>query len=662
VILFPLPTAQLAERPHAARLLALAAGACLMSAGLAAHAQIQPSGATPTNVATGANGRQIITPAAPKNDVSYNAFSRFDVTAAGATFANAEVRARTIVGEVFSPLPSRIEGPVAVDGPRANLILANQNGIRVNGGSFVNFGSLALTTGEVTLRDVQLTPDATQRYVDLRTRQGDIQIEAGGLDANVVRLELNAKKIGIGGPITNAFTSATALTRLVPGNSDASFDTQASPTDNLTPWLTYKAQPADVPAVSGIALDITAGSSIRSGRVEIIVTDQGAGVRNAGTLSATAGDFRLTATGQVEQAGGRIESVGDIRVRAKDFHQFSEGARQSAVVAGASLRIDTEHAIRNDGGVIQGQTRSGVDADTPYAVFLNAGTTVEIATPVMAKEGAVVFGGADDVMIRGQQGIRIANARIVSNGQLRVQSKGALSVDSLHVDGAARKDWSSGNWLRRKDGFVVDRGALADADHQAYLVSEGDMTIRVGSVQNNGGTMFSNAGRLDVEAATDVTNRALAVGSFDFSKRCVLFICRQKAQSTEALVGGQVSAGTTLRIKAGGTILNEGGQFLSIGDQEIDGAQNIARAIPIQQALVRADGLKALFGDTWARLYATDQGGGFTSQQGKLIFRGATRQEGGIFAARDGVEGAIEVVRLPQRTPVTLEDHLGIFR
>lgn len=630
-----------------------------------AHAQIQAQGSTATRVSAGVNGRQIITPAAPRNDVSYNAFSRFDVTSAGATFANAEVRARTIVGEVFSPLPSRIEGPIEVEGPRANLILANQNGIRVNGGSFINFGSLALTTGEVSLRDVQHTPDATQRYVDLRTRGGDIQIEAGGLQANVIRLELNAKKIGIAGPITNAFTSATAVTRVASGSSDASFDTLASPTDNLTPWLTYKAPSSDAsatPAPSGIAIDITAGSSIRSGRVELVVTDAGAGVRNAGALTATSGDFRLTSTGQVEQIGGRFEASGDIRIKAKSFTQSNDGDRQSAVVAGASTRIDTEQAIRNDGGVIQGQARSATDAETPYAVFLNAGTTVEVTTPVHAKEGAIVFGAADDVQIYGKEGVRIANARVLSNGRLHIESEQVLDIDTLHLDGAPRKDWSSGNWFQRKEGFVVDRGTLADVDHQAYLVSNGDMTIKAGAVHNAGGTIFSNAGKVDIDSATDVTNRALVTGAFQLSQRCFLFICRQKANSTEQLVGGQISAGATLHIKANGTILNEGGQFLSVGDQEIDGAQNIARAIPIQHALVRADGLKAVFGDTWARLYAIDQGGSFTAQQGRLILKGATRQEGGFFLAKDGVQGAIEVIRLPHRDAITIDDHLGILR
>ncbi len=207
-----------------------------------AHAAgVQATGATITQVKTTNTGKQQVTPAAAVGDVSYNAFSSFDVNKAGVDFMNADVRARTIVAAVFSPLPSRIEGPIGVDGPRANLILANQNGIRVNGGNFVNFGSIALTTGAVTLRDEQLAPGYLQRYVDLAVRQGDIQIEAGGLEASVIRLTLIAKKVGIDGPITNLYSSATATTQIIAGSSDVQFDTAASPTDNLTPWTYHRA-------------------------------------------------------------------------------------------------------------------------------------------------------------------------------------------------------------------------------------------------------------------------------------------------------------------------------------------------------------------------------------------------------------------------------------
>lgn len=630
----------------------------------AAYAQVQPKGTTATTIVADGAGRQYITPAAPVSGVSYNAFSRFDVNAAGATFQNQDARARTIVGEVFSPLPSRIEGPVSVDGPRANLILANQNGLRINGGSFVNFGSVALTTGEVTLRDAQLG-EATQRYVDLKTRGGDIVVEAGGLQADVLRLEFVARQIGIQGPVTNSFTSNTALTRVVGGASDATFDTLASPTDNLTPWMSFKPGDAAAPA-SGIAIELNAGSAIRSGRIEIVVTEAGAGVRNAGTLSAALGSLRITSTGEIENVGGRMEAAGDVRLNGKSFVQRNEGERVSAIAAGGSARVEATESVRVLGGTVQGQTRSNEvaadDATAAYAVYLKAGTRVDVSTEVGAKEGTVVFGAAGSIGLYGKEGIAVTNARLVSNGKLHAESDGLVNIESLHVDGAPRSDWNTSNWFKRKSGFSVDLGHLADPDHVAYVVAQDGVVVKAGAVVNNGGVVFSNAGLVDIQSATDVTNRALVVGSFDYAKRCVLFVCKRTAHSTQQLIGGQVSAGTTLRIKAGGTILNEGGQFLSVGDQEIDGARNIARGIPIQRALVRADGLKAAFGDTWARLYAADQGGGFTSQQGKIILHGQTLQEGGFFAAKEGVDGVIDVIRLPQREPVSLENHLGILR
>ncbi len=624
-----------------------------------AQAQVQADGSTATLVARQADGHHSITPAMPERDVSYNAFSRFDVGAAGASFANVGVGARTIVAEVFSPLPSRIEGPVRVDGPRANLILANQNGLRVNGGSFINFGSLALTTGAVTLRDEALAPDVYQRYVDLRTQGGSIQIEAGGLDANLIRLELIARQVGIHGPVTNAFTSASASTRVIAGASSASFDTLASPTDNLTPWLSYKSlgERGD-----GIAIDVTANSSVRSGRVELVVTDAGAGVRNAGALSASAGDFRLTSSGLIEQIAGRIEAAGDVRLQGREFVQSNgDGGSSSSVVAGGSARIDTEGSIRNLGGTIQGQTRSASDADTPYAVLLNAGTTVEVATPVGAV-GALVFGAADDVVIRGEQGVKISNARIVSNGSLRLRSAQHVEVESVHLAGRERLDWSSSNLLSSRNGFEVDRGSLADPAQQSYLVAGGELSIEAGSLRNSGGYLFSNAGAVRIDVQHDLTNQALSTGHFGVQNHCVLFWCKRSANASEQLSGGQINAATTIHIKAGGTVLNDGGQFLSVLGTTIEAPQTIARARPVQRALVRADGLKALFGDTWARLYASDQGGGFTAQQGRLIVHGAARQEGGYFAAGDGVEADIEVEREPQSEPVRLDQHLGILR
>ena len=86
------------------------------------------------------------------------------------------------------------------------------------------------------------------------------------------------------------------------GESHAQFDTVASPTDNLTPWVYYSS--GNAAPTTDVALHFAVGSSVTSGRVEVRVTDKGAGVHNAGDLLASAGDFRIDSSGALVQAGG----------------------------------------------------------------------------------------------------------------------------------------------------------------------------------------------------------------------------------------------------------------------------------------------------------------------------------------------------------------------
>ena len=51
-----------------------------------------------------------------------------------------------------------------------------------------------------------------------------------------------------------------------------------------------------------------------AGRIELLVTDQGAGVRHAGTAYATAGDFVISGSGDLELASGRIAAANDVLI------------------------------------------------------------------------------------------------------------------------------------------------------------------------------------------------------------------------------------------------------------------------------------------------------------------------------------------------------------
>lgn len=143
-------------------------------------------------------GKQTVNIAPAVSGVSQNTYSQFNVGQAGASLNNFGVNARNIVNQVTSTNPNLIQGDITILGPRANVILANPNGIALNGGSFVNTGNIALTTGQASFNDFIPAPGLTQRNIILKTSQGQITIGPDGLCGAMLSLELIAKKIAAG--------------------------------------------------------------------------------------------------------------------------------------------------------------------------------------------------------------------------------------------------------------------------------------------------------------------------------------------------------------------------------------------------------------------------------------------------------------------------------
>lgn len=613
-----------------------------------------------TRVTTEANGRAVVIPAPEKLGVSHNVFERFDVDAAGLTFQNQVVKARTLVAEVLSTAPSTLAGTVTLEGPRANLIIANQNGLQINGAAFVNFGSVALTTGSVSFREQTQSAGYRQRYVDVNTQSGRIEIGPEGLSANLVRLELIAKQIAVHGPIHNEFTSSTAQVGLVVGSSTALFDTAASPTDNLTPWIYYGGNGSPAPAA--VALDLTLGSSVTAGRVSIRVTDKGAGVRNAGDVLASAGEFVLNSAGFVEQWGGSMRAHGAVNIQADSIRQEVANGRVPVIAAGTQARLEAAGDIVNRGGEIAGTSRISEALGETEAVVIQAGGKIEHSTPIGAVQVAVIHGRADGVRIETQEGVTSLNARVVANGDLWIESPQTVRHETLHLAGEAPSGWRESNVLYSSQARFTDAGRLADPLHQGYWVAQGAVTIGAGRYEQLGAYLFANSGNLSISGRDAVHLQAHAIGQTQFRQKCVLFICRTRARSDESLVGGHVLAAGTVTMRSEGEIINEGGQVLGTVGVELEAPRIAARGMTVHTALLRDRGMKAWFGDTWAQLFGRDQGGSFTAQQGRLILRGNALQEGGRYESAVGVDGTIEVIRLPHRDPVQLNQHLGILR
>ncbi len=650
-----------------------------------------PDGGTATTVTTASNGQQSVNIAPAFGGVSHNTYSSFNVGAAGVALNNNGINARTIVNQVTSTNPSLIEGALSVSGPRANVVLANPNGITVNGGSFINTGRVALTTGTVSFTDLQIAPGDVQRNVNLNTTGGTIIVGPQGLSSALVDLDLIAKNIQINGPLENTFTSATAITRAVAGTSAVTLNTGLSPTDNANDWLSVQAgQPAST--ATSFALDITAAGSITSGRVELIVTDKGPGVRSAGPMNASLGDFTLASNGSVVFSDASVSAAGRVNFQVQDaitltgssiignggvtlsaagitLNPDSNATGSTIASSAAGVVLVSSAGITNIGSLIQGQARTAGDPASLGAVTLYAAGTILNQTLPGTGLG-VLFGVADDVVLGAGGNVVNENARILSNTNVSIAAAGDVDniIDRTGVvnNGIASSYADSHLTLllfsRRESGFSVNYGELTNPAALSYITAEaGNVSISANNVSNVGGSILSNDGAIDIAARGALLTQGVPTGQAEFHESCFIF-CRASASSNVQIYGGAIEAGTDIALSAGTQITNRGGMVLAEGNLSLSAPRVLAQGVPGYSAVNEDHNFKAWFGNAWAAIYAADMGGAFEGGSGEVQIAGEGDIDGGTFSAPGGVHATngIVTIRSPNLGRVTSGFHNSI--
>jgi len=674
-----------------------------------AHATGAPGivadGSTATTVSTSANGRQTVAIAPATFGVSNNTYSSFNVGKAGATLDNSGINARTIVNQVTGTNPSLIQGDITVAGPRANVILANPNGITVDGGSFINTGHVALTTGQVSFSDVQLASGQFQRNVILNTQGGTIVIGACGLAGTLIGLELIAKQIQINGPVQNGFSSGTAYVRAVAGTAQVTLNTGISPNDNGNDWLSLANSQISNP--NAIAIDVEPSGSITAGSIRLIANDLGAGVRSAGVLAANAGDFTISAAGDVrllqgssiKAAGGitaqatgaislaaaDVQAGGDIVLSGNGFSASNVGVTESTIASAAGgVLIKSNGDISNTSSLIQGATRIASNSESKGAVTLSAtGDVTNASDSTQPSTLGVVFGSNDDVSVTANGNVTNRNARIESNYNVAIAARGDIDNIIDHTQGANGGTLTSYSnhgrrWLvfaANDDGFSVDYGSLPAPAQLSYIVSDaGSVALTGRNVNNAGGSVIANGdktpdgnllahgGSIAITAQEQVVNQAMFTGSASFRRSCFI-VCHQSASSTIQSFGGAIEANGDIAITAGTQAVNIGGNVYSQnGNLTVTAPLVTAQGVRGYTAYNRNTGLKAWFGNNWAAIYAADDGGLFTAASGEVHLVGQGVVQGGAFSGAKGVSATNGIVTIapPYRQPMGIGNHVGL--
>ncbi|RBB31698.1 filamentous hemagglutinin [Burkholderia reimsis] len=653
----------------------------------ASHAAgIVPDGGTVTSVSIGAGGRQTVNIAPAIGGVSNNTYSSFNVSKAGADLNNVGINARTIVNQVTSTNPSLIQGNINVLGPRANVILANPNGVTVDGGSFTNTGHVLLSTGQVSFNDVTIAPGVTQRNVVLATNRGAIAIGPGGLSGTLVNLDLIAKQLSINGPVTNDFTSSTGGIRAIVGDSTAAYDTSFSPSDNGHDWLIGTSSPGT--KSNAVAVDITAAGGLTAGRVQLIVTDQGAGVHSLGKVYANAGDVVVTASGDIAIVGGSLKAERDValtttgtvslqgapvtaannvNVQAGNIALTDDSTGPTTLSAGNTVHLTSSGSITNTGSLIQAGTTASDGTRTGGDVILTAAG--DITNRSSANNLGIMFAANGQTKLTAGGNIINDNARILSNGAVSLTAAGDVQNIIDHTGGSNGGEPTAysdrgGSFLfftHTTSGFNVDYGTVGNPDQLAHIAAvHGPVTITSRNFTNAGGIVQSNDGDVNITARNAFTNAAVFTGQASYTRSCWIF-CHADASSNVTPYGGTIQAGGNIGIKAGTVARNVGGNVFATGDIKVDAPITYAQGVTGYSAINQHRGFKAFFGSTWAQIIAMDVGGGFTAN-GSVTLTGDSVIDGGSFSGGKGVTaaGGITTVRAPSRTPVQIDQHLGL--
>ena len=267
--------------------------------------------------------------------------------------------ANVIVNEVTSHNPTDMKGFIEVAGRKASVVVANPNGITVDGGGFINTDRAVLTTGKTEY-------DSKGNLNSYRVEQGRISINGNGLNAK----DANALQILTEATNVNAGVWANRIeTRTGKNTIDANtLNTQK------------------IGDSSNVGLDVSAIGGMYANSITMKGTNTGLGVNVKGVVSSTQASS-ITSDGKIIVDGG-VTSNGN------------------TTLAGQGVTI-------NNNGVVQGDVSTTVNSQETVnnSGLINSGKTTDIkAKSVDNHEGGRIYG--DTVAIDANTVINHTNSEI----------------------------------------------------------------------------------------------------------------------------------------------------------------------------------------------------------------------------------------------------------
>lgn len=402
---------------------------------------VMPCYAAVTAEAGGANvNGNIINIVKPdSNGLSHNKFTDFNVAGngivfnnhtgsaqynsqlAGALNANANLQgnaAKLILTEVTGTGKTNLNGMLEIAGTKADLVIANPNGIVGKGFGFINVGRATLTTG---------MPDwgADGKLNGFSVAKGTIDIQNAGLtedqrtDYRPDKLDIMARAIKI-----NDELWANEAINVVAGSNEVKYNTDGSLEVHKTTATAEKPQ---------VALDVAALGGMYAGRIMLVGTEKGLGMNIGGNLKAQenlsiTNDGRIvftknagsnnTADGLSNKDYTSLTSDGNVMVNSTEDIENS-----SVITAQKDMTLTVGGKLTNSGTLEAGAAYTA-EEEEENPKFLQDAAALRITADEIANSGNI---NASSIL-------HVTSAKAINNdgymhssGEARISAGGILS-------------------------------------------------------------------------------------------------------------------------------------------------------------------------------------------------------------------------------------------
>ncbi len=311
-----------------------------------------------------------------------------------------------IITEVTGNKLSNILGYTEIAGKKADYILANPNGINVNGAGFLNTRDVTLTTGSI-LNDPLLK---------FKIRKGLIEVGEKGVNTEGVDyFSLISKTVKISGAISSANKKNPKEVKIIAGSNDFNYATKEA-----TGILNEAEE-------NLVGIDTGELGGIIANKITLISNDKGVGVNVKSPLVAEVEDITIDSMGNITLKSAKADK--NINLKA-DKNIITEKA-----LSGNNIYLSAKNEISNS-GIIYGnelvKTNSKSVKNKKSGEILSK-NTLNIASEEII-ENAGTIQGENEVKVRGKKLKTTENSKLVSSKKLDIDVSEIDSDGTLYSD------------------------------------------------------------------------------------------------------------------------------------------------------------------------------------------------------------------------------------